>query len=87
MTIYLDYAKAEVCDRNKILEQYTTDSAYKMLKGTPLLFCVEGTYIKLESLIDAAPFCYKDIVSQFVFCIRNCLLPKKITFRWKRIKY
>lgn len=43
MTIYLNYNKAEICDRNKLLEQYTMDSTYKMLKGTPLLFCVEGT--------------------------------------------
>lgn len=87
MTIYLRYDKSFVCDRNKFLEQYTTDSSYKMLKSAPILFCVEGTYIKLESLIDVSPPRYRNIVSQFVYNVKNCILPKQITFKWKRTNY
>ena len=55
-----------------------------MLKGTPLLINVEGSYVKLEHLINLAPNYMKEVVSGYVTCIRNQIWPKDIEFMWSR---
>lgn len=81
-TIYLKYKKEYVVDRENFINTYS--GPINMLKGAPLLFNVEGTYINIEHLVDIAPLSERHTVSLFVTCIRNAILPKFIEFKWRR---
>lgn len=51
MTIYLDYYKAKIVDRFKFYNTYSSNTGgYKLLKGSPLLVNVEGSYIRANDI-------------------------------------
>ena len=53
MTIYLDYYRAEIVDRFKFYNTYSSNTGgYKLLKGSPLLVSVEGSLIDSSTIMD-----------------------------------
>lgn len=52
MIIVLRRHEAHPVDREKFLEKFNYGNKMEMVQGTPLLVCVQGTYIKTSELLD-----------------------------------
>ena len=85
-TVYLIRNKARIVDRNKFLEEHdASKQTYKMLKETPLLICIEGSYIAVDDLPNlVANKCHGFIVSQWVLNVKSGNIPAFITYKWRR---
>ena len=84
--IYLDCYRAHPVDRNRFFEDHDgSEIAYKMLKGTPLLVCVEGSYIDINDLPNlVVNKCQGFIVNQWVSNVKNGAQPAFVSFQWMR---
>lgn len=85
-TVYLSYNKARPIDRNKFLEEHdASKQTYKTLKETPLLICIEGSYIAVDDLPNlVVNKYYGSIVNQWVSNIKSGNIPAFITYKWRR---
>lgn len=84
--IYLDYYRAHPVDRNQFFnDRDGSDQTYKMLQGTPLLVCVEGSYVDVNDLPNLViNKCQGFIVNQWVSNVKKAVEPAFIEYRWRR---
>lgn len=84
--IYLDYYRAHPVDRNAFFNNHDgSDQTYKMLKGAPLLICVEGSYVEVRDLPNlVVNKCQGFIVNQWVANVLKSVEPAFITYKWRR---
>ena len=54
MVIYLNKKYAVPWNLDEYYKKYGVEDKYQLLKGAPLLVNVEGTYVELDSLVQAA---------------------------------
>jgi hypothetical protein len=50
MTFYFVYNKEYIVDRNEYMKKYTNNKNKNILKGSPILVNIEGSYVYLDSL-------------------------------------
>ena len=91
MFVYLDYFKAvrehKIVNLKSYYAKYVNNSGYKMFSGTPLIINVEGTYVKVDDLIDLIinrPLVPK--VIKWIIATKQPLIsePPFIIFCWRR---
>ncbi len=72
-TIYLNRHKAKKYDYKEFMAKYDDKSSisYKMLVGTPLLICVEGTHIEANQLTELCKPHLRMTVNRFIMSLRN----------------
>lgn len=93
MIVKLNLEKATrdglIVDRSKFFDEFDNNSqTYKMLKGTPLLISVEGSYVNVNNLPNLVVNKHQGfIVNQWVSNITKGTPPDFITFVWRRTKY
>lgn len=91
MNIYLDYYKAvrehKIVDQKSFYDKYGRKSGYKMFSGTPLIICIEGTYVKVDDLANLLiNRSQASIVNAWISATKQPLIsePPFIRFYWRR---
>lgn len=91
MNIYLDYYKAvrehKIVNRESFYAKYGSRPGHKMLQGTPLVINIEGTYIKVDDLVDLITNrSLVPIVLKWMIATKQPILsnPPFTRFRWRR---
>lgn len=89
--VYLDYYKAirghKVVNLKSFYEKYSGKSSYKMISGTPLIINIEGTYVKIDDLIELIiNRSLVPIVLKWISATKQPLLsePPFIQFYWRK---
>lgn len=100
LTIKLDYDKARkkglLVDYKKYMEENTVvcksitvfqedvQQPMKLLNGSPLIVCVEGTYVKADSLPEIAINGNFQLERYLTSLHNTTIKPPFITFKWRR---
>lgn len=97
-TIYLNIYKAKFVDYKDYMNKYaitkldvngfddTIIQHYKLLNGAPQIINVEGSYVKLNNLLELSSPSDQSIVNQYIMAIKNVdesPMPN-IQFKWRR---
>ena len=91
MTFYFVYNKEYIVDRNKYMKKYTNNKNKNILKGSPILVNIEGSYVYLDSLqymLHHKSEKYKRFLFEWIRDVRNAAPPKEkllcINLKWSR---